>query len=62
MMTTTTEKRAQQNRSKAATYRMKMRDAGFREIIVWATPAQAEAIREMVKGNRLTKEQDDDTR
>lgn len=62
MSSTTTEKRAEQNRSKAARYRMKMRAAGFREIIVWATQAQAEIIKELVKNNRLTKEQEDDTR
>jgi hypothetical protein len=45
------EKRLAQVRNAKRTYRLKMRAAGFREIIVWATPAQAEKIREMVKGN-----------
>jgi hypothetical protein len=40
-----------QQREAKRTYREKMRAAGFREIIVWTTPAQAEKIREIVKGN-----------
>lgn len=49
----TTPTRAQQNRESAARYRMRMREAGYREIIVWATPAQAQIIKEMVRGNRI---------
>ncbi|WP_163098544.1 hypothetical protein GL267_003095 [Acidithiobacillus ferrianus] len=45
------EKRRAQVREAKRIYREKMRAAGYREIIVWATPAQAEKIREMVKGN-----------
>jgi len=49
------EKRLAQVREAKRTYRARMRAAGFWEIIVWATPAQAERIREMVKGNTPTK-------
>jgi G:T-mismatch repair DNA endonuclease (very short patch repair protein) len=56
----TTPNRAQQNREKAARYRMRMREAGYREIIVWATPEQATIIKELVKGN-LIKENGDDS-
>lgn len=45
------EKRLAQVREAKRTYRTKMRASGLHEIIVWATPAQAEKIREMVKGN-----------
>lgn len=45
------ERRRTQVREAKRTYREKMRAAGFWEIIVWATPAQAEKIREIVKGN-----------
>ena len=54
----TTATRAQQNKAKTARYRARMREAGFREIIVWATPAQAEIIRELVKGNRIRENSD----
>ena len=45
------EKRRAQVREAKRTYRQKMRAAGFWEIIVWATPAQADKIREIVKDN-----------
>ena len=45
------DKRRAQVREAKRTYRQKMRAAGFWEIIVWATPAQAEIIKELVKGN-----------
>lgn len=56
----TTATRAQQNRTKAARYRARMREAGFREVIVWATPEQAQIIKNLVKDNRLPKEKGHD--
>ena len=56
----TDHRRAQQSREKTARYRERMRAAGFREILVWATPDQAKIIREMVKDNRLSKGDDGD--
>ena len=47
----TDPERARQNRDKTRRYRERMWAEGFREIVVWATPAQTEAIREMVKDN-----------
>ena len=41
------EKRRTQVREAKHTYRLKMRAAGFWEIIVWATPAQAEIIKKI---------------
>ncbi|MHB8224150.1 hypothetical protein [Acidithiobacillus sp.] len=45
------EKRLAQVREAKRTYRLKMRAAGFREIIVWVTPMQEKLIREIVKDN-----------
>lgn len=36
-------------------YRERMRDSGKREVIVWATPAQARAIRNIVKSTKMDK-------
>ena len=45
------EIRRAQVREAKRTYRLKMRAAGFREIVVWVTPPQEKKIREIVKGN-----------
>ena len=50
-MTTEKEKRLAQVREAKRTYREKMRAAGLREVTLWVTPEQHEAIRKIAPQN-----------